>query len=42
MCADVAGLLDALALGRVDLVGHSMGRAVALLLAEQHGQSRSR
>lgn len=35
MCADVAGWLDALALGRVDLIGHSMGGAVALLLAEQ-------
>jgi 3-oxoadipate enol-lactonase len=32
------GLLDALALGRVDLIGHSMGGAVALLLAGQHPQ----
>src|SRR5260221_9050149 len=38
MCADVAELLDALAPGRVDLIGHSMGGAVALLLAEQHPQ----
>jgi pimeloyl-ACP methyl ester carboxylesterase len=38
MCADVAGLLDALTLDRVDLIGHSLGGAVALLLAEQYPQ----
>jgi 3-oxoadipate enol-lactonase len=42
MCADVAGLLDALGLGRVDLIGHSMGGAVGLLLAEQHPQRIAR
>jgi 3-oxoadipate enol-lactonase len=36
MRADVLGFLDALALGRVDLIGHSMGGAVAYLLAEEH------
>lgn len=36
MCADAADFLDALAPGRVDLIGHSMGGAVALLLAERH------
>jgi pimeloyl-ACP methyl ester carboxylesterase len=38
MCTDVVGWMDALALDRVDLVGHSMGGAVALLLAEQYPQ----
>lgn len=33
---DVLGFLDALALDRVDLVGHSMGGIVAYLLAEDH------
>ena len=36
MRADVLGFLDALGLDRVDLIGHSMGGAVALLLAEEH------
>lgn len=38
MCADVVAWLDALALDRVDLIGHSMGGAVALLVAGQHPQ----
>ncbi|MEV5573885.1 alpha/beta hydrolase [Spirillospora sp. NPDC052269] len=36
MRADVLGFLDALALGRVDLIGHSMGGIVAYLLAGEH------
>ncbi|WP_406306709.1 alpha/beta fold hydrolase [Streptomyces sp. NBC_00879] len=36
MRADVIGFLDALALDRVDLIGHSMGGIVACLLAEDH------
>ncbi|MFF2407051.1 alpha/beta fold hydrolase [Streptomyces sp. NPDC058092] len=35
---DVLGFLDALALGRVDLIGHSMGGIVAYLFAEEHPQ----
>lgn len=35
MCADVAGLVDALGLGAVDLIGHSMGGAVAWQLAAE-------
>jgi 3-oxoadipate enol-lactonase len=38
MCTDVAAWMDALALDRVDLIGHSMGGAVALLLAGQYPQ----
>jgi 3-oxoadipate enol-lactonase len=34
MRADVLGFLDALALDRVDMIGHSMGGLVALLVAE--------
>ena len=33
LCQDVLGLLDALELGRVDLVGHSLGGAVSLQIA---------
>ncbi len=33
---DMAGFLDALGLGQVDLIGHSMGGAVAYLLAMRH------
>jgi 3-oxoadipate enol-lactonase len=35
MAADVLGFADALGLDRVDLVGHSMGGLVALLLAQE-------
>lgn len=35
---DVLGFLDALALGRVDLIGHSMGGIVAYLFAEEYPQ----
>lgn len=35
---DVLGFLDALALDRVDLLGHSLGGVVAYLLAEDHPQ----
>ncbi|KJK56701.1 alpha/beta fold hydrolase [Saccharothrix sp. ST-888] len=35
---DVLGVLDALGLDRVDLVGHSMGGVVAYLLAQEHPQ----
>ncbi|MFF0292740.1 alpha/beta fold hydrolase [Kitasatospora sp. NPDC004614] len=35
MQADVLGFLDALGLGAVDLVGHSMGGVVAYLLAQR-------
>jgi 3-oxoadipate enol-lactonase len=33
---DVTGLLDALGIDRVAVIGHSMGAVVAYLLAEQH------
>ena len=36
MCDDVVAVLDALGLGKVTLMGHSMGGAVALLVAMQH------
>lgn len=36
MKADVVRFLDALGLGPVDLIGHSMGGVVAYLLAEDH------
>ncbi|MEU0600646.1 alpha/beta fold hydrolase [Streptomyces sp. NPDC006393] len=42
MQADVLRFLDALGLGRVDLIGHSMGGIVAYLLAEDHPQRVSR
>lgn len=38
MQADVLRFLDALGLGSVDLIGHSMGGIVAYLLAEDHPQ----
>lgn len=39
---EVLGFLDALALDRVDLVGHSMGGIVAYLLAEDYPQRVNR
>jgi pimeloyl-ACP methyl ester carboxylesterase len=36
MCDDVVGVLDQLGLDAVTLVGHSMGGAVAFLVAMQH------
>ncbi|MET8582193.1 alpha/beta fold hydrolase [Streptomyces collinus] len=38
MQADVLQFLDALGLGHVDLIGHSMGGIVAYLLAQDHPQ----
>ena len=42
MQADVLRFLRALGLGRVDLIGHSMGGIVAYLLAQDHPQRVSR
>lgn len=42
MQADVLRFLNALGLGPVDLIGHSMGGIVAYLLAEDHPQRVSR
>jgi 3-oxoadipate enol-lactonase len=42
MRADVLHFLDELGLGRVDLVGHSMGGIVAYLLASEHPQRVAR
>jgi pimeloyl-ACP methyl ester carboxylesterase len=42
MQADVLQFLDALGLGTVDLIGHSLGGIVAYLLAENHPQRVSR
>ncbi|WP_145883974.1 alpha/beta fold hydrolase [Streptomyces sp. BK340] len=42
MQADVLGFLDALALGSVDLIGHSMGGVVAYLLAQDCPQRVTR
>jgi pimeloyl-ACP methyl ester carboxylesterase len=42
MQADMLRFLDALGLGPVDLIGHSMGGMVAYLLAEDHPQRVSR
>ncbi|MEU3844776.1 alpha/beta fold hydrolase [Streptomyces sp. NPDC028635] len=36
MASDVLGFLDALGLGAVDLVGHSLGGVVAHLMAREH------
>jgi 3-oxoadipate enol-lactonase len=38
MCDDVVGVLDQLGLDTVTLVGHSMGGAIAYLIAIQHSQ----
>ncbi|CAM5593609.1 Alpha/beta hydrolase OS=Streptomyces alboniger OX=132473 GN=CP975_28855 PE=4 SV=1 [Streptomyces alboniger] len=35
MCADVLAFLGALGIGRVDVIGHSLGGAVAYLLAQR-------
>src|ERR1700719_1681527 len=37
LLADIVGLLDHLDLGRVDVMGYSMGARLALQLAIQHG-----
>ncbi len=42
MRADVLGLMDALDLSRVDLIGHSMGGLVACLVAEDQPQRVAR
>ncbi|MET9364578.1 alpha/beta hydrolase [Streptomyces sp. NPDC006632] len=42
MQTDVLRFMDALGLGSVDLIGHSMGGIVAYLLAEDHPQRVSR
>ncbi|MFI9780877.1 alpha/beta fold hydrolase [Streptomyces sp. NPDC051956] len=42
MQTDVLRFLEALGLGRVDLIGHSMGGIVAYLFAEEHPQRVSR
>jgi len=42
MRADVLRFLDTMGLDQVDLIGHSMGGAVAYLLAEDHPQRVSR
>jgi 3-oxoadipate enol-lactonase len=42
MRTDILGFLDALTLGRVDLIGHSMGGLVAYLLAAEHPERLDR
>lgn len=42
MCDDVSGLLDALGLHRVTLIGHSMGGVVSYLLAGQRPERVAR